>query len=248
MNRPGGVASSPQSEPFVGTAMAAKSSGTLAVNVNGVIRDIQAARDVTFAAGDVVVVQRFGQLWVATARLFTAALTEMPPIIADLDPNPATITGQTTVLPVFTGTWLGSSWRAGEDLVRQGVRGGAANATGAVLYGDKPRSLTGATVTAARLEQVQWLDGPLGVASTMRLVTEATKPAGAPTLTSSTAGPISSDSEPRSFTIPTAWAQAMVDGTSGGIGFFDGDGSPFQQYAGRQYRPASFTLVIDWTR
>lgn len=247
--RPGDVASSVQSGTFAGVATAAKSAGKIAVNVNGAIRAVQAARDLTVASGDVVVVHRFGSLWFATARLFEAGVTEQPPIIAELDPNPPVITGVMAVLPVYTGTYKDGAWMPDERFIRQGVRGGNGNATGAAFYGTKPRSLVGATVTSARLERIRNLDGPnTPTASTLRLITEATRPAGAPTLTSTTAGPSTVPGDDISFTVPTAWAQEIVDGTAGGIGIYDADGVPFIQYGGRGIYPTAFTLVIDWSR
>lgn len=246
----GGVATGPAGSTFTAVAVAAKSSGTVAVNINGAIRTINAARDLTIAAGDVLICHRFGSLWMACARIGTASLTEAPAILADLDPNPATVTGSLTVLAESTGTYRGGAWNTIGGLVRQGQRGGAGNAVGAVFYGTKPRTLAGSTVTSARLESIHLLDGPAaGTASTMRLITESSRPAGTPTLGSSTAGPgIVPGELPISFTIPTSWAQAMVDGTSGGIGFYVAGGSPYLHYAGLETRPSSFTLVIDWSR
>lgn len=247
--RPGGVATSPTPGTFTGVATGAKSSGLLTVNINGILRTVQAARDVTFAAGDVVTVHRFGALWMATARLGTAAVSEMPPTIGDLDPNPAVITGDLTILATSTGTYRSSAW-ASFDHLRQGIYGGYGNAVGAAFYGDKARSLAGATVTSARLERIHRLQPPESgtLASTLWLVTEDTRPAGAPTRTLSTAGPAIAVGDDVSFTIPTSWAQQMVDGTAGGLAFYDADGSPFIQFAGRSTRPVAMTLVIDWSR
>jgi hypothetical protein len=247
--RPGDVAGAIQQGTFTGVATAAKSAGKVTVNVNGILRAMHIARDLTVGSGDVVLVHRFGSLWIASSRLYEAGVSEMPPVIADLDPNPTVITGALACLPVDTSTYQNSAWLPDQRFIRQGVRGGNSNATGAAFYGDKPRSLEGATVTSARLEKIVVLDGPSpAAASTLRLITETTRPSGAPTLTSTTPGPIMRVGEDISFTVPTAWAQAMVDGTAGGIGVFDADGVPFVQYGGRGIYPSAFTLVIDWSR
>jgi hypothetical protein len=83
----------------------------------------------------------------------------------------------------------------------------------------------------------------------MRLMTNATRPGGAPTLTSSTSGPsLRRGSTVGAFTIPDSWAQAMVDGTAGGLAFYEADGSPYVILAGRgDYGPA-FTMTIRWSR
>ena len=50
------------------------------------------------------------------------------------------------------------------------------------------------------------------------------------------------------FTLPPSWVQALVDGTAGGIGFYNAAGTPFLVYAGRgSYGPA-FTITAQWTR
>lgn len=246
-DRPGGVLA-PNAGALTGVAVSAPSGGLVTVNVNGVLRSVRAARDVTIAAGDVVLVHRFGSLWAASARLYTGAVSEMPPILADLDANPPTVTGATEVLPEYTGSYYSTGWAA-DTLVHQGVRGGMPNATGAIFYGSKPRTLAGATVTSARLEQIRRIGGPdASTASTLALLTEATLPSGAPTVAATAAGPTTDMVATISYTIPTAWAQQIVDGTAGGLGLYDADGSPWLKFDGRGTRPPAFTLVIDWSR
>jgi hypothetical protein len=247
--RPGDVASDIQQGAFVGVALGAAVGDRLTANVNGAVRQLFIARGLTVGSGDVVLIHRFGQLWVASVRLFGSANTEMPPVIIDLDPNPPTQSGALTILPESTGTYYTSGWV--DSFVRQGIRDvGGLNGTGAVFYGQKPRSLAGVTVTSARLEELQWLasTGHAPASTTLRLITEQSRPAGAPTLTSTTAGPTLAMGDKISFTIPTAWAQSIVDGTAGGIGMYDADGSPWLQTSGRAQRPAAWTLVVDWTR
>ncbi|MCQ9187009.1 hypothetical protein KMT30_49810, partial [Streptomyces sp. IBSBF 2953] len=74
--------------------------------------------------------------------------------------------------------------------------------------------------------------------ATLRLVSQATRPSGAPTLNESAAGPslgvINQVSPSEStFTIPTSWAQAMVDGTRGGLAISISSDSPYIRLAGR---------------
>jgi len=83
----------------------------------------------------------------------------------------------------------------------------------------------------------------------VRLVTQATKPAGAPTRTSSTTGPhLAVGATNNAFVVPTSWAQAMVDGSAGGLGVYDSSGSPYMRFAGRSSWSAAWTLTIRWTR
>lgn len=247
--RPGGAQSGVLAGTATAVAVSAKSGTSVDVSINGVIRTIQAARDLSIGIGDVVVVHRFGGLWAASARLGTGAVSEMPPAIASIDPNPTTVTGVLTVLPESTGTYLSGAWSA-DTAVRQGTYGAFGNATGAIFYGTKARSLAGATVTSARIEQVRRTAGPSPLTgSTMRLVTESSRPVGAPTLTSTTSGPITQLNYGNiAFSIPISWAQAFVDGTSGGLGFYDADGDPYLSFVGRADNPAAFALAIDWTR
>jgi hypothetical protein len=232
------------------TATSTKSAGVCSANVSGIDTTVQVARDLTVAVGDVLLVHRVGSIWVASCRLGTAAPADQPADQDSPDPNPSTYTGTLTVLPTSTGTYRDAAWVASTDDVIQGQRGGWGNATGAAFYGTKPTSLAGATVTAARLTGLVRTGGPFAsTGSTLWLVTENGRPVGAPTLTSSTAGPaLVINRPPDDFTVPTAWAQAMVDGTAGGLALSDADGSPWLQFAGRATLPSAFTLVIDWSR
>jgi hypothetical protein len=232
------------------TATAAKSGGTVTANINGIVTTIRVARDLTVASGDVLLVQRLGAQWWATARVFEAAPgvveTQTPP-----NPKPSTVTGSLVVAPVETRSYRSSfGWRTDNTDVYQGEYGGWGNHTGCAFYGTKPRSLAGATVTDAKL-RVRRVSGGVYAAqgTTMRLMTNATRPAGAPTLTSSTSGPsLAVGATTNSFDVPNSWAQAMVDGTSGGLAFFDSDGSPYVRFAGRSTWSAAFTLTIYWSR
>lgn len=239
----------PNASTATGIATGAKSGGLVDLNIDGVVRSVQIARDLVVSTGDVVLVHKFGSLWAASSRLYTAAPADPPPVHVDIDPNPSTISGTTVIAPTLTQTYYaGTGWGPELD-VRQGVRGGYGNATGSIFYGDKPASLSGVTVTAARWERVHRLSDPYAsTASTIWLITETERPAGAPTRTSSAAGPSTVKGTSTAFTLPTSWGQALVDGTAGAIGFHDTDGSPWLQFHGRNGLPPAFTLVLDWTR
>lgn len=232
------------------TALAAKTGSTTTANIDGVTTTIQVARDLTVATGDVLFVARFGAQWFATARAFSSAVTMPEDNDPPPDPKPSVVTGTLTVSPVETCTWNGSAWRTDNDDVYQGAYGGGANNTGAAFYGSKLTSLAGATVLSASIQVrrlprgLSWISQP----TTMRLITETTRPAGAPTLDNSSAGPELRIDETARFTIPDSWAQEMVDGTAGGIGFFDADGTPFVAFAGRGRWSPAFTMTINWSR
>lgn len=237
----------------IGIAVGAKASGLVTVTVSGVDIVMNAARDVTFAAGDRLAFTRNGGIWVAYARLDTAATTgpgadtpnpKPPP------PKPVTVTGSKTFTPVETRSRQASKWRTDNDDVYQGQHGGQGNHTGCAFYGNGPRSLNGATVTGASVKLRRAGKGGITAAqdTTFRLVTNKTRPSGAPTLTSSTDGPNLKWGQSTTFTIPTSWAQAMVDGTAGGLAIFESDGSPYVILDGRGNYSASFQLTMKWSR
>lgn len=233
----------------IGVAQGAKSGSTVSCIVNGTVTTVQVARDLTVALGDPVIIQKYGGFWVATGRLFAAAPTD-PKNPGAPSSNPGTATGTLVVAPVETRSRRNGAWRTDTTQVIQGEYGGAGNHTGCAFYGSAPQSLDGATVSSATI-QVRRDSGGLfaAQATTMRLVTESTRPSGAPTLTSSTSGPsLAVGATNNTFAVPTAWAQAFVDGTSGGIGFFDADGSPYVRFAGVGDWSPAFTLTINWTR
>jgi hypothetical protein len=232
------------------TATAAKTGSTTTAVVDGTTVTIQVARDLTVAAGDVLLVLRYGSQWFAVARGFTAAPTA-PENDTAPDPKPAVVTGTLSVSPVETRSYRSGGWRFDNDDVYEGQYGGNGNHTGAVFYGGKPRSLAGATVLGASIRVRRSSGGGAYAAqpTIMRLMTQATRPGGAVTLGASTAGPSLKRGETVSaFTIPDSWAQAMVDGTAGGLAFYDADGSPYVILDGRgSYGPA-FTMSIRWQR
>lgn len=237
---------------LLATAITAKSGTTCTASVNGTVTTVQVARDLTVAVGDVLMIERIGAQWFAYARVFPTAAPEV-----DNDPpppsKPTVVTGSLVVAPVETRSYRSSyGWRADNSDVYHGQYGGWGNHTGCAFYGTKPRSLTGATVTKATIKVAR----PSGtgstyaaVGTTMRLMTNATKPGGAPTLqASSTSGPAIKAGDSTTFTIPDSWAQAMVDGTAGGLAFFDADGSPYIIFSGKGRWSAAFTLTIYWQK
>lgn len=239
-------------QPGIGIAAGAKSAGLLTVNVGGLAVVMNAARDVTFAAGDRVVFVKAGGVWAVVARLDTAATggdadnpSPTPP-----PPKPAIITGSKVFTPVETRSRQASKWRTDSDDVYQGQYGGQGNHTGCAFYGNGPRSLSGATITAAYVQLRRRTAGGAAARqdTTFWLVTERTRPSGAPTLTSSTDGPNLAWGETDRFQIPTAWAQAMVDGSAGGLAIYESDGSPYVILDGRGRYSASFQLTLKWSR
>ncbi len=244
------TAPQPPEKPItrLGTATAAKSGSTVTCDIDGYVRTVEVARDLTVASGDVLLIHRVGSMWVACCRMFTAApaavINEIPP-----DPQPALVYGTSTFAPVETRSYRMSRWRTDTTDVIQGQAGSGGNNTGAVFYGDGPSSLSGATVIAARVLVRRSSLGFTTGTSTIRLVTEKERPSGAPTLTSSATGPaLTAATDPATFELPASWVQSMVDGTAGGLAVFDADGSPALRFSGRDDWPPAWSLTIDWSR
>ena len=237
-----------------GTARSTVSSGTASVSVGGETVTVNVARNLTLAAGDPVLLGRVNGYWVVTGLLGTAtpAASAAPDIERPPPSKPAVRTGTLVVTPVETRSYRTgqfAGWRTDTTDVYQGAYGGYGNHTGCAFYGTKPRSLAGKTVTSAtvRVRRDRGGDFPRQTA-TLRLVTQATRPAGVPTLGSSTTGPrLAINSTDDSFEIPDSWAQAMVDGTAGGLAVFVSDGSPYMRFAGRGAWSPAWQLTIRWT-
>lgn len=233
---------------LVGDAKSTVSSGTATISVGGEQITANVRRDLTLAVNDKVLIGRVGSFWVVIDRLGTAAISTPPEVEIPPPPKPATTSGRLIVSPASTRSYRTSyGWRTDNAYVYQGEYGGYGNHTGCVFYGSKPRTLTGKTVTSASVRVTRRNEGGVFAAqtSTLRLMTDSTKPAGAPTLTSSTTGPrLARGSTDTSFTVPTAWIQAIVDGTAGGLALFTSSGSPYMIFDGRP--SSSWTLTINW--
>jgi hypothetical protein len=231
------------------TATAAKSSGTVAALIGDTAVTIRVTRDLAVAANDVLLVGQVGSQWWAFGRAGEAAVT--PPTNDAAPPPKQTASGSLVITPVETRSYRPNfGWRTDNTDVYQGEYGGMGNHTGMAFYGTKARSLAGATVTSARIRVRRVSGGTYAAqATTMRLSSHRTRPAGAPSLGATTSGPsLAVGATNDSFAIPNSWAQDMVDGGSGSIAFFDADGSPYVRFAGRGTWSPAFTLTIRWQR
>lgn len=231
------------------TATSTVSGSTCTAVVGETEVTVQVARDLTVAADDVLLVLRQGTQWWAIARLFAAAPTPPPPDPGP-PPKPDIVTGTLVCAPVETRSYRATfGWRTDSDDVYQGEYGGWGLHTGCAFYGSKPRSLTGATVTSATVRVKRRTGGGyFAVAGTLVQITEDTRPSGAPTVTGGSAVTIPAVGAVSTITVPTAYAQDLVDGVTGGLGFYDADGSPYARTAGRSYWSAAWMLTIGWSR
>jgi hypothetical protein len=231
------------------TATAAKSGGFVTALIGDTTVSVRVARDLPVAQNDLLIVNKIGSQWVAIQRFFETAVS--PPDNPVAPPPKPPATGTLVITPVETRSYRPNyGWRSDNDDVYQGQYGGQGNHTGMAFYGSKARSIAGATVTSARIRVRRVSGGTYAPqATTMRLSSHRTRPAGAPSLGSSTSGPsLAVGATNDSFGIPVSWAQDMVDGGSGSLAFFDGDGSPYVRFAGRGSWSPAFTLTIRWQR
>lgn len=230
-------------------ATAAGSGGVVTATVNGIPTTIRIAKGLTVTANDVLLVDQVGSEWWVSALAYDVAPT--PP--ADSTPGaPAPVppaSGTSTFTAVETRSYRNGAWRTDNDSVYQGQYGGNGLHTGCVFYGRGPRSLAGATVTSASI-QVRRLTGGTYApqTTTLWLITQSTRPAGAPTRTSSTGGPSLAVGATGTHGLLTAWGQALVDGTAGGLAIYTASGSPYVRLAGRGDWSPAFTLTLKWRR
>jgi hypothetical protein len=235
----------------IGLAQSTVTSGTALVSVGGELVTADVLRGITLAVNDPVLVTRSGSKYVVTGILGPSTTTpddiDTPP-----PPKPEVVTGRKVITPVYTGTYRDGKWGSSGDPydTLQGSYGGYGNAIGAAFYGSAPRSLDGATVTRAWIAVKRERAGVFAAqTTTLRLVTQSTKPSGAPTLGSTTTGPrLAVGSTDDMFDIPDSWAQAMVDGTAGGLAIYDSNGSPYVRLAGKGSWGSAWKLTIEWRR
>jgi hypothetical protein len=232
-------------------ASAIGSDKTVLVTMGGVNVTCRANRDMTAAIGDRVLVAHDGTNRWVLMRTRAAA----PTVVEDdkdpvPPPKPAIVKGSTTFSPVETRSYRAAyGWRTDNSDVYQGVYGAYGVLTGCAFYGKGPASLKGSTVLSATIKAKRLTAGDFAArTTTLRLVTQKTRPGGAPTLTSSATGPRLAVGKSGTFAVPTGWAQAIVDGTSGGLAIFDSSGSPYVRLAGKGSYSAAFSLTIKWQR
>lgn len=253
---------------LAGTALSTVSSGACAVSIYGLQITARVVTGLTVAVGQQLLILRRGSVyWVIAVTSSAPAVPSTSTATPDNTPSagdpapapkPTVTTGTLTCPPVSTATYRDGSWRT--DIGRvdyadtyQGRYSGSAfgRNTGCAFYGSKPRTIAGATVTRATLHLRRITGAGVYAARTptLRLLSQSTRPSGAPTLNESTGGPsLATGDTVTAFAIPTAWAQAMVGGTRGGIAVNIGSDDPYMGLAGRGSWSAAWTLVINWRR
>ncbi|MEW2300284.1 hypothetical protein AB0958_09915 [Streptomyces sp. NPDC006655] len=250
-----------------GIAQTAVSSGACLVKVGGIVVTARAATGLTIAAGNVLLLARLASTYyvinVVPAAPTSTPTTPPPADSTPVDtgdtppaPKPTVRTGTLTCVPTATACYRDGSWRSDGaptnsfDLY-QGRYGGSSYGrnTGVAFYGSKPHTLSGATCTRATVQIKRLSAGDYSARSaTLRLVSQTSRPGGAPTLNESTSGPSLTIGSSTTFTLPVSWGQALIDGTRGGIGISVSSDDPYIHLAGRGSWSAAFTVTISWRR
>lgn len=250
-----------------GIAQTAVSGNACLVKVGGIAVTARVATTLTITAGNILLMARLGSTYYVI-NVVPAAPTATPATPAPVDstpvdvgdpppaPKPTTTTGTLTCVPTATACYRDGSWRSDGDPTNsfdlfQGRYGGSSYGrnTGAAFYGSKPHTLNGATCTKATLKIKRLSAGDFAARSaTLRLITQASRPGGAPTLNESTSGPSLTIGNSTTFTLPTSWGQALIDGSRGGIAINVSSDDPYIHLAGRGSWSAAFTVTLSWRR
>lgn len=239
----------------VAYATGTKSSGVAPVRLGAQNVNAQCPQDLTVASGDPVLVAHVGALWFIVARYFSTGVAPAPLFPPDEPPvAPASYHGETTFLPIQTASYRAvdafpAGWRTDSDRLYQGELGTNGSHTGCAFYGTQPISLAGKTVTAAWVKARRPASGGSSSAQTVTMgrITESSQPVGAPTFTNSFTGPsLAWGDTTTQFIIPTAAAQALVNGTSGGLGIHVAT-TPYVVLDGLSDYAGAFALTIQWT-
>ncbi|MFJ9114488.1 hypothetical protein ACIRJO_02950 [Streptomyces sp. NPDC102394] len=250
-----------------GIAQTASASNACLVKVGGISVTARVAPGLTVAAGNILLMARLASTYYVI-QVVPAAPTSTPATPPPADstapdtgdtppaPKPTTTTGTLTCVPVATACYRDGSWRSDGDPTNsfdlyQGRYSGSSYGrnTGAAFYGSKPHTLSGATCTKATVKIKRLSAGDFAARSaTLRLISQTTRPGGAPTLNESTTGPSLKIGDSTTFTLPTSWGQALIDGSRGGIGISISSDTPYIHLAGRGSWSAAFTLSLSWRR
>lgn len=250
-----------------GIAQSASSAGACLVEVGGITVTARVATGLTVAVGNILLAARLGSTYyvinIIPAAPSSTPATPAPPDTTPVDtgdpppaPKPTVTTGTLTCVPTATACYRDGSWRSDGDPTNsfdlfQGRYGGSSYGrnTGAAFYGSKPHTLSGATCTKATVKIKRLSAGDFAARSaTLRLITQTSRPGGAPTLNESTGGPSLGIGSSTTFTLPTSWGQALIDGTRGGIAISVSSDDPYIHLAGRGSWSAAFTVTLSWRR
>jgi hypothetical protein len=231
-------------------------TGVAQVKVGAQVVPANCPRDISPAAGDPLIIARVGSAWWIVQRYFTTASGSTDPGGNSGEPPvaPTHRTGQNTFTPTRTASYrtadaFSAGWRTDNDRVYQGEFGNNGSHTGCAFYGNQVASLSGKTVTQAWIKVRRPSSGGAAAAQTVTMgrIAEKSKPSGAPTFSNSFTGPSLGWGDTNThFTIPNSAAQALVDGSAGGLGIHVAS-TPYVILDGLSDYAGAFALTIQWT-
>jgi hypothetical protein len=260
----------------IGFALTTITSGACTCLIAGTSASVRTISGMTVAIGDNLLIMRHGSQRFAIAKLIAPppipppppppsnplAPDPVPPAQDTLEaagaaPKPAYTNGALVVPAAQTATYRSGTWRTDQgpasatNYTWQGRSSGSSYGiqTGCAFYGFTPQSLSGATITRASVRLRRRNGGSYSARTpTLRLITQVSRPGGAPTLNESTSGPSIEIDEEIVFDLPVAWGQALVDGTRGGIATFISADDPYMVFSGIGTYSAAWTLTLYWRR
>lgn len=121
--------------------------------------------------------------------------------------------------PTFSGSFRAGSWRTDTSDLYQGDWTGRGINSGGCWWGKLPASLSAATLTLVRSSAA---GSGAALAPTLTLLAGTSRPAGAPSVLASVAGPALLRGKSAPWPVPGAWLALMAAGTAGGIGCTSG--------------------------
>lgn len=128
--------------------------------------------------------------------------------------------------------------------------------TGCYFYGSPFASLTGRTGTSLTIRLHRHIGAGTGgvgaggpVTQYLALHGHTSQPGGAPTLVTGTvaAGTLSDASPTTTFTLPTSWAQALIDGTAKGVAHYSGSAGDYSRCQSVAEDSLTGQLALGWS-
>ncbi len=253
----------PSAEVLVGTVVAVPSSGmTVTVDLGGeteltadgdlILPTVQRLRSYSPVVDDVVMVVRSG------GSLYCVGALNPTPPPPDPDPEPAPkpdrpkppppppkpVTRTRSFGPIYTGSFRSGSWRGDTSDLYQGDWSGRGENFGGAFYGNGPASLRGAAVRArVHMLRVRGAGVAAPRSPRMRLLAQR-GPGPAPTEIAAAWGPALGFGQATVWTLPSGWAQALMNGQAGGIGV--GSGGEYLALAGKAGWAPAMVLEMTW--
>ena len=216
----------------------------------------RALRNITTAAGDVVLAIRQGSELIVIDKFLAAAPSADPAEPGSSFPdNPwDSIQQGTTVLhPIETRSYDSTKnrWSKPSDTLQGRHQGNLWK--GCAFYGKGPRSLAGVEVltTKLKLKRPSNTGWSSNQPTTLRRFTNKTRPKTDDVdlvEPFSVDGPKLSRGESVDFSLPPTWGQDLVDGDSGGLAIYTTSAHPEVRLAGRGTWSPAWTLTLTWRR